>query len=159
MTRETKFAIPRNELFYYDEVNAVFKPLKVVDGAIAVKDDGTEYMKPVDVQFRQSLTIQTQTGVIIAPTTGTNLSPNWIEATGFDQLAVTAMTSASANTQVQVVWSHDGSSTHSQELLAPAGASQYKAYSVPVKAKYFKILFENKDASPVTAYAWAYLRV
>lgn len=160
--RSTKFPIPKNELYYWDDVEKALKPLIDTDGAVAVKGEvsvgvtSSDIMQPVDLQSRYQQTIQTHTATMVAPD-GVGQSV-YVDTNGFDRLAVTVTTDSTMGTKIQLVWSNDGVSQHGVDSLSSTPDKWY-THETATKARYVKIYVVNNDASaPHTMSSWTYLK-
>ncbi|HHB2481314.1 TPA: hypothetical protein ACORDH_002765 [Bacillus cereus] len=118
--------------------------------------DASDIMMPVDVQSHHAETIQTHNNVVIAPSVWNNGA--WIDASGFDEIAVTMTNNASTKNRVNIHWSHDGINHHGDESLLPEGTSTIRAEITKTKARYFRLCVNNGDTAPHNMSAWAYLK-
>lgn len=117
---------------------------------------GSIVAQPVDVQARYSKTIQTHSGVTLAPSAG-NIGA-WIDCEGFNELAITLMNDATASSYVNVHWSNDNANAHGEDSQVMQGTSRYKSGNIAVKARYARFLVYNSDATPHSMSVWAYLK-
>lgn len=114
-------------------------------------------IQPIDIQSHLQTTIQTQSGVTVAPGTNSD-SSSWIDTDGFDKLACTMINDAGTNAMIQLLWSNDGSSIHFYENLVATGTSQQKGAITETKSRYVKVRLNNSDTAPHIMSAWAYLK-
>lgn len=156
--RDTRFPIPKNELFYWDEVEGVLKPLIGTDGVVKVAISGLEgatgempvkisssdIMQGVDIQNKYSQTTQTNSATVIAPN-GTATSA-WVNINGFTALGITMSNDAETESELVVQWSNDGTNLHGEEILV-VGTSRYKPTYVRKSADYVRIKINNKDTA------------
>lgn len=126
----------------------------------SVKISESEISVPTDNQARFSQTIQTHSGVTVAPTTGTNDSA-WIDCDGFNDVVISQINDAATASHVHVFWSHDnGTTTHGTGTNVLTGTQQQKdPVQIPVKARYLRLRLSNTDASPHIMSAFVYLKV
>jgi hypothetical protein len=117
----------------------------------------TNEVLPVDIQARLSQTIQTHSGVSIAPS-GSSGSV-WIDCDGFDKLAITTLNDASKSLAISVQWSHDGVNIQGAEMdIKSTGSYLWGATITDVKSRYVKVSIYNNDTAPHTINAWIYLK-
>lgn len=123
--------------------------------------EGSSIIAPQDLQSRLSTTIQTHAAVNIPATTGTSYGTGtWNDANGYGNVCVTFASDASHTNTAELYWSHDGATTHGLEIVIASGTRQYGAsIEVPIKARYFRVLLKNTDASAHVMSAWSYLKV
>ena len=129
----------------------------LVAGDIAIEE--SKAIVPVDIQARLSQTIQTHSGVTVAPTTGTNDSA-WIDCDGFVDVAISQINDALTASHVHVFWSHDnGTTTHGLGVNVLTGTAQQKdPVQIPIKARYLRLQLSNTDATPHVMSTWVYLK-
>ena len=161
-TRNTDFPIPKSELYYYDDNESIQKPLVDTDGLVKVNVENSDIMQPVEIQSRIQTTVQTHNGVTVSPS-GNSSNSTFIDTNGFTDIGITVLNdSNTAQFAVTVLWSNDGANVHGAEAVlnsAVAVWSNSRSVSVPTKARYFKIVLINSDASaPHIMSAWAYLK-
>jgi hypothetical protein len=126
-------------------------------GALGVNVKQADAIVPVDIQNRLASTIQTQSGVSIAPS-GSNLLANFIDCDGFDKVAGTLMNDAATNNSLNLKWSNDGTNFHGDELILASAAVQKRPFETGVKARYLKVEALNGDVAAHTMSAWVYLK-
>lgn len=133
--------------------------LDVLDEIRGVNLKASEIIQPVDIQTRYSKTVQTHSGVVLGP--NGNMNSDWVDAEGYDRIALTLANSAGTDSRAHIQWSHDGSSYQGYDVdVIPQNTYQYRAGETSVKAKYFRVEVQNKDATtPRTMSTWAYLKV
>jgi hypothetical protein len=133
---------------------------------ISVNDDGSQniqltssnVIQPIDVQSRLQTTIQTHNAVSVALSSSSEQT-SWIDCDGFIEIALTMLNDGVTNSSLNVYWSNDGTNKHGFETVVATSAVQYKAGSVPIKARYAKVRVDNGDAGAAhTMSAWAYLK-
>jgi hypothetical protein len=117
----------------------------------------SDIIQPVDIQSRYSQTIQTHSGVTVAPTNGYN-DGVWLDTDGFSQLAMNLMNDGSTNSQVTIYWSADGVTYHGAEYGLLSGAQTQKSGIVDTKARYARVRLHNTDVAPHVMSAWAFLK-
>lgn len=124
-------------------------------GSINTNAKSQEYVTPIDIQNRWTKTIQTHNAAPINANT-MSVPTTWIdtqEATqAFTEFDITLTNSAVASSAVHLYWSHDGTNIAGMTMNVLAAASdQYRTNdydkSVKVKARYLKVVPENKDAT------------
>lgn len=172
MSRISKFPLPKNELYWWDENEGVYKPL-TEDGVVSVKIAGTEdtgtgslgvtvkesdVMVGVDIQGKYTKTVQTHTAVTVPATTGYNTSA-WIDTEGFDKISIALLNDASTANSASIAWSHDGVTVHGNETnVLPSNTTNQKIAVTEVKARFCRVIVYNTDASVHVMSAWAYLK-
>jgi hypothetical protein len=115
-------------------------------------------LQPVDIQSRLASTIQTHTGVVVAPS-GNNIATSFIDCDGFDKAACTMTNGVAGSTSAIVIWSNDAASTHGYETIIPAASGTNYQGILDIKARYLKLQLLNNDASnPHTLNAWIMLK-
>lgn len=129
-----------------------------LSGNIGVTIKDSDVMIPVDNQTRYQKTIQTHAGVTLPATSGTNDSV-WIDATGYNELGLVLLNSAATNNQMDIHWSSDGVNTHGIESPLATSVGMYRATSLPIRARYFRLRVYNTDGSARTMSTWATLKV
>lgn len=167
--RGTKFPIPKNEQYRWSEAEQAFIPVLDEDGLLGIKVLNSDIMQPVDLQSSYQTTFQTHAGVVVPPATdattfGVAISTVWIDTNGFTEISFTQKSNATgtgANGRIQFIWSNDGVNNDSYELqTASVGNNQYRSGSVPTKARYVKVQFDNMNTgAPQTVTSWVYLKV
>lgn len=126
----------------------------ITHGAII---ESSDIMQPVEIQGHIQTTVQTHSGVTVAPT-GSGQSA-WIDSLGFDKVAVTFLNDAGTASSLSIQWSNDGATVQGYESLIPSSTVKEKSGIVETKARYFKVLLWNNDsAAPHVMSAWAYLK-
>lgn len=163
--RSTKFMIPKNELYYWDEAEQVMKPLVDIDGIVQVKGQvqaqvtSSDIMQPIDIQSHYQQTIQTQSASMIAPS-GYSIPATYLDSNGFDKIAISLVNDATTACGVHVYWSHDGTTLHGADYgLLPNAVRKDGVAIADTKARYFKVVLVNYDTTaPHTMSAWAYLK-
>jgi hypothetical protein len=125
-------------------------------GAINTNTKSSEIIQPVDIQARYATTIQTQAGVMVAPSAWAVGS--WIDTNGFDKVSGTMKNDASVASAGNIEWSNDGITIHGIELFFPNNTNSTKQGIVDTKARYFRFAINNLDAAPHTLSAWTYLK-
>jgi hypothetical protein len=124
---------------------------------LKIQLEGSGVMLPVDNQSNYQQTIQTHTGVTI-PANG-YVNGNWIDAQGFDKVALSILNDADVSTTYGVHWSHDGSGYHGVDAVGST-TSRMSNTLLDTKARYFRVYVTNKDTALAhTVSAWAYLKV
>jgi hypothetical protein len=114
---------------------------------------------PVDIQSRLASTIQTHSGVVVAPSSTSYGANAWVDTDGFTDIAVTLLNDASVSSVVDVFYSNDGSNEHGSETVIASGTPLKRAGSTSLKARYIKVRVTNSDAGAAhTMNAWAYLK-
>lgn len=155
-TRNTDFPIPKSELYYYDEVEKVLKPLVDTDGLMKVNIENSDIMQPIEIQGHLQTTIQTHNGVTIAPSSSNDSV--FIDTLGFDKIAVTVLNNASTTSAVTIKWSHDGATVVADDSLNITNTANRKAGITDTKARYAQVSITNSDTAPHIFSAWAYLK-
>ena len=159
--RSTIFPIPKNELYHWDDVEKVLKPLVDTDGLIGVKGQlqvgmtSSEIMQPVDIQSHYQQTIQTHSGAMIPPATWSQ--GNWIDTNGFDKIAYTMVNDANVSSKFNLQWSNDGTSNHHDQSIDTT-ANLRKGGEVPTLARYVRVVVRNDDTAPHTFNTFIYLK-
>ena len=140
------------------------------DGRIVelAKIIATDIQLPTEIQSRRTQSILTQNAVALTISGGATPTSTsaYVNADGWDSLNITAKASASHTGRIQIQWSLDGTTTWNYELVSVgygtvinSGAFQYREFSIPVRAPYFAVYYENQDAAvPVTVSVNAYLK-
>jgi hypothetical protein len=141
---------------YYDKTKDEYGITEGSDGATHTKLTGSNVAQPVDIQARYAQTIQTHSGVTIAPS-GNSTQSSYIDCDGFDRIAVTSPSDANHAGTVELIWSNDGSSIHFYDTISTA-ATGTRGGETSIKARYVKVNLKNADAAPHTMNAWAYLK-
>lgn len=112
---------------------------------------------PVDIQKRYAETIQTHNAVSVALSGSSNST--YIDCDGFDKLAINLKNDGNTSSQVNLLWSSDGSSQIGYETILTSGTSQYRSAISDIKARYVLVQIQNLDASLAhTMSSYAYLK-
>lgn len=124
--------------------------------------EGSDIMQPVELQGHLQQTIQTHNALSIGAG-GNKTNDSWLDATGFNDLALTVLSdSGTAQFAATILWSNDGSSVQGAEVILGSASGVWansRAGQVSTKARYFKVVLLNGDASnPHTLSAWATLK-
>lgn len=127
-------------------------------GSLGVNIKQSEVMIPVDIQSRYTRTIQTHNAVSIGASSSS--SSNFFSSDGFNEISITLLLDGGTASQVYIHWSHDGVNPHGDDSTLPGNSTgNLKAFTTSVKAKYFKVILRNNDASSSRiATAYAYLK-
>jgi hypothetical protein len=128
---------------------------------VAATLTGSNIAQPVDIQARLSQTIQTHSGVSVAPSGNSagNYASTWIDCDGFDKIGITLNNDAATSSNIDIYWSNDNSAIHGREQnVIPSGTLAIRAGITDVKARYARVYVFNNDAAPHTFSAWAYLK-
>lgn len=123
-----------------------------------VKVEGLESnsIQPTEIQARYATTIQTHSGVTIAPSTSANSV--WVDCDGFDKVAVTFVNGGGTSNYVALRWSNDNSNLHGLETVLATTTDQYRAVESMVKARYLQVQVYNGHTAPVTVNSWILLK-
>lgn len=165
VNRNTKYPVPKNELYFWDDVEKVLKPLVDTDGLLAVKSAGdfsvgissSEIMQPVDIQSHYQQTIQGHVGVTIPPESYS--SSVWIDTAGFNELAISVQCASSQSHAMTTDWSFDGVNPQGFESVKDLpSAGTRMTVSIPTKARYIKFNVRNNLTTPNTVSSWVYLK-
>jgi hypothetical protein len=120
-------------------------------------------IQPTDIQSHLQTTIQTHNAVSVA-ISAWSVESNWHDSDGYITISGTIKNdSSSVNNGVAILWSNDGTNLHGQDVtLASGSGAGYdgtaRSFSVPTKARYFKIAIANYDSVAAhTMSAWTYL--
>jgi hypothetical protein len=112
---------------------------------------------PMGIEYRKQKMVPAFTSAVVPATTGTATSP-WIDTDGFNDLGITLLNDAGTSNSLDLQWSNDGSALHGKDYPIAPAAGQYKAATVPTKARYVKVIAYNNDAAPHTMNCWLYLK-
>jgi hypothetical protein len=124
-------------------------------GAMSTNLASTDIMQPVDIQSHYQTTIQTHSGMMIAPSAASTSS--WVDTNGFDRIALTLLNDAATTSVSQFVWSHDGTTQHGIDDVVTS-TSKWKTYEAATKARYVRVYVSNSDTAAHTMSAWVYLK-
>jgi hypothetical protein len=127
-------------------------------GAYVYLEDGSN-AKQVYVANAPKLasTIQTHNAVSIA-LSGSSSSV-WINCDGFSKIAVNLKNDGNTSSQVNLLWSVDGSTQIGFETVLASGSSQYRSAISDTKAQYVLVQVQNLDSALAhTMSAWAYMK-
>lgn len=145
--RETRLAIPKNELFYWNSTDGVFKPLVTIDGSILV-----------NIQSRNAKTIVSHDNVSVTQSS-TDTQLVWIDCNGYSELALTLMCGEDFANQVDVHWSHDGTNIHAIETPLVNASRTYGVGNLEIKARYARVkLYNHNGLAPKNMSSWVYLK-
>jgi hypothetical protein len=127
------------------------------NGNVQVDLEEASSIIPIDIQSRLASTIQTHNAVSVA-ISGSSSSA-WLDCDGFDKLAVHLKNDGSTSSQVNLLWSVDGSTQIGYETILASGSSQYRSVLTDVKSRYVMVQIQNLDAALAhTMSAYAYLK-
>lgn len=76
-----------------------------------------------------------------------NKKSDWYDMSEYDFLAGTLKKSAALNGKLTVIWSNDKVAEDFYEQVVAQATSITGGFNTPKKAKYFRVLFENTDAT------------
>ena len=142
--------------YYYND-NGTISQLVSIEGTDS--NITTNDIIPMEIQSRLASTIQTHNAVSVGAS-GNSTSASFIDCDGFDKVALTLLNDAATNSQVDIYWSHDGSSNHGQETIIANGGGVRRNGITDIKARYAKMLVYNNDSALAhTMSAWAMLKV
>jgi hypothetical protein len=128
------------------------------NGNLKVTVDSANAIIPVAIQDRLPRTIVTQTGAVVTPNGGANLS-SWIDTDGFDKVAVKANSNSALSWEIRVSWSDDNGVSVTGQELGGANVSNNKVYKLDTAARYMRVDLINRDpSSPQTMNGSAYLK-
>jgi hypothetical protein len=121
--------------------------------------EGSDIMQPMEIQGSLTQTVQTHNAQAISANSWSS-SP-YMEATGFNKIAVTASMVGGTGMSVVVDFSHDGVNYFAGiTVYDSTGSSFAPTVDVPISAKYFRVGIKNKDATNAkTTSAYAFLKV
>lgn len=126
----------------YDSDN---KELFVTDNPAKIGVSESEIIIPVDIQTRYAQTIQTHNAVSVVAS-GNSSSP-WFDCSGFDKIAVMGQSNQALNWGIEIHWSDDSSSQRGLETLIAPSPANSKIQITDVKAKFFRVVVKNTDAT------------
>jgi hypothetical protein len=147
---------------YYNKTKDEYEIVEGSNGSINMQLTGSNMIQPVDIQARLSQTIQTHSGVVVAPA-GNGVGA-YFDCDGFDKVGITfsCSTAPTANDKlyINVDWSNDGTSHHGLEVMPVKMVINLtrSAGILEVKARYCRIVVVNVDTPPHTVNAFAYLK-
>lgn len=131
-------------------------------GAVNTNGVSQEYVAPTSIEHRNATTIQTHSGVTIAPNTINSGSwvDSYVNGSFLSYLGVTVSMTSGTGMVVSVQFSHDGVNYFSEEQLIDTASSIYGTKEdIKLPARYFKIAIKNKDAAtPKTTNAYVMLK-
>lgn len=129
------------------------------NGAANVQLTGSNVIQPTEIQSRYATTIQTHTGAVVAPS-NSNTQTAWMDCDGFSEICLTVLNDGATDNKADIQWSNDGTNMHGADFnIIPPGATQYRAVSTQIKARYAKIkIYNNATDIAHTMNAWAYLK-
>lgn len=124
-----------------------------------VKVEGLESnsMTATEIQSRYSTSVQTHSGVTIAPSTWSTAS-TWIDCSTFYDVGINLTNSLAQDTAIDIVWSHNGTTISGREADVKPGLLLEKAFLTQTKAPYIRVDVFNKHTAPVTINTWVYLK-
>jgi hypothetical protein len=118
----------------------------------------TNSIIPIDIQSRYAQTIQTHNAVSVGSSNGYSDS-SWIDADGFDKIAITMKNDAGTSSYVDIHWSHDGANRIGIEFgVIPSNVNAEKSAITDIKARYVRVRVVNADTIAHTMTAYAYLK-
>lgn len=127
-------------------------------GIVDTNLKSSEIALPVDVQARYARTIQTHSQVAVASAAWSE--GMWIDADGYDRVALTMTNSGFTTAQANIQWSHDGVNVQGMDYaVCPSDANNHKAGETGVKARYLRVQLYNAHSASATLNCWARLKV
>lgn len=138
---------------YFDNDLDDFVPL---DNGMYIKE--AQVMIPTEQQAKYAETRQTHTGVSVLATTGTNTS-SYQDISGFTEVVLTFVNSAQAACQVDLLWSHDGTTPVTTETALASTARTSGLYRTKRAARYVAVKLSNTDGTARTMSSWLDLTV
>lgn len=126
------------------------------DNPLSVKAAGSDVIQPVDIQARYQQTVQTHNAVSVA--TGAWSAGSWIDAQGYDKVAVTFVNDASTSNAFNIHWSNDGVNVHYDESLGTPSTASKRGAETATKTRYMRVALLNQDAAAHIMSSWAYLK-
>lgn len=129
----------------------------VTQGAKQPTDNtAARWITEVAIPNRASVTMATHSAVVV-PANGIAES-NWLRCEGYENMAITLTNDASTFSDIEVWWSHDGSTVHSKNPNLLISTDQDKSTQVSTKAVWGKVVLINEDDKEHVMSAWAYLK-
>ena len=122
--------------------------------------EGSDVQLPIEIQGHLQTTIQTHNAISIGANAYSNGAGTFMDANGYDKIAITVQNDVAKVLNLNVEWSNDGVTYQGLDLVAniTSTGSSRGATIVETKARYFRLLLTNVDTVAHTVSAWAYLK-